>query len=687
MAKKKTTATAPLGSGEFETMREDLLKKLGAKVAFGESIDDSKLTSISTGSFKLDWALGTPFVQGSINEIYGAEQTGKAQPLDAKVLTPDGYIEMRDIKPGMYVCTPFGGNAVVRSIHPQGVMDVYRVIFDDNSSVECTLNHLWLTRTSKDRLASQPGTVKTLKEIRDTLKIKAGEANNHSIASSNVFFASKSKLHIKPYLLGLLIGDGYLPKNGCIKLSSEDEEIVAFASQAHEKTELKKVCDYNCDYRFTGKDSTLKKELSALGLLGKRSFDKFIPEPYLITSHENRIALLQGLIDTDGYVEQNGSIEFSTTSVQLLKDTMFLVRSLGGKCSYKSRMGRYRKNDQVIETRENYRLRIRFANGIKPARLTRKRDRLNDEYLHCDRFIKEVVSVGRKECQCIFIDDPNHLYITDNVTPTHNTTLALEAAANAIKQGRPVFFFDLERKLRETSLNMIKGLSGDARKLFTRIRPDTGEEAVDLVHDCIMDFPGCFIVFDSVSAMMPEVEGAESASKQMMGKVAKLCWTMLRKNLGPTERNRCVILFISHISPKLNPYQTGDNKKGGKAISNLASQVIKLKRNAADIIKDTKGNSYGQNTQCEVIKNNMARPFRKVTVPIIWGKGIDKALDLAQLARDLCVVEYSKGWYITDYGSESGEMKRMREAQFLDVLRTDKEYRQTILKAVRELLE
>ena len=277
----------------------------------------------------------------------------------------------------------------------------------------------------------------------------------------------------------------------------------------------------------------------------------------------------------------------------------------------------------------------------------------------------------------------NELYGSEQ---TGKTTLALEAAASAIKMGKPVFFFDLERKLRESSMNMIKGLTGDARKLFTRIRPDTGEEAVDLVNSCIMDFPGCFVIFDSVSAMMPEVEGAESASKQSMGKVAKLCWTMLRKNLGPTERNRCCILFISHISPKLNPYQTGDNKKGGKAISNLASQVIKLKRTSSDILKDSKGNPYGQMTQCEVIKNNMARPFRKVSIPLIWGKGIDKALDLAQLARDLCVIEYSNGWYITDYGTEDGETKRMREADLLEILRTDKVYREKIITMVKELL-
>lgn len=272
---------------------------------------------------------------------------------------------------------------------------------------------------------------------------------------------------------------------------------------------------------------------------------------------------------------------------------------------------------------------------------------------------------------------------------TGKTTLALEISANAIKLGKPVFFFDLERKLRESQLNMINGLTPEARKLFTRIRPDTGEEAADMIYDCIMDFPGCLVVFDSVSAMMPEVEGAESASKEMMGKVAKLCWRIVRKCLGPAERNKVTLVFLSHISPKLNPYQTGDLVKGGRAIADLSAQRIKLKRVGADILKDSKGNPYGQMTQCEVIKNNMARPARKVSVPIVWGQGINKALDLLQLARDLSVIEYGKGWYTYEPSDSSEDDKavKKREQDMLDILNKDMDYRNKIITSVRELLD
>lgn len=278
----------------------------------------------------------------------------------------------------------------------------------------------------------------------------------------------------------------------------------------------------------------------------------------------------------------------------------------------------------------------------------------------------------------------NEIYGAEQVG---KTSLALEIAASAVAQGRPVFFFDLERKLRESSLNSVPGLSGENRTLFTRIRPDTGEESVDLVHDCIMEFPGCLIIYDSVSAMMPEVEGANSASQQTMGKVARLCWTMLRKNMGPAERNKCVLLFISHIAPKLNPYQTGDNKKGGNAISNLASQIIRLKRTKSDLFTDAGGTPIGHHIQCEIIKNNMGVPFRKVTVPLVWGRGIDKTLDLLQAASELCIIEKSGAWYYVPGKNEGDDNISIHgEKKLLSFIKENDWIRDKLSSMVTEIL-
>ncbi len=172
-----------------------------------------------------------------------------------------------------------------------------------------------------------------------------------------------------------------------------------------------------------------------------------------------------------------------------------------------------------------------------------------------------------------FVEGSINEYYGEN--GTGKTTFALEVAANATLMGKPVFFFDLERKLRESQLNMIPRLK---RELFTRIRPDNGEEAVNMVEKCVKEVPGCVVVFDSITQMLPEVEQAENAEKQTMGLVARLCAKMVRKISGPVERNRCMVLFISHITSNLNPYASGDTTKGGKAVPDISSQRVRLKK-------------------------------------------------------------------------------------------------------------
>jgi recombination protein RecA len=257
------------------------------------------------------------------------------------------------------------------------------------------------------------------------------------------------------------------------------------------------------------------------------------------------------------------------------------------------------------------------------------------------------------------------------------TTFALEAAANAIAMGKPVYFFDLERKLREAQLNMIKRLD---KKLFTLIRPDTGEEAVDLIHKCVTSVPGCFVIFDSLSALLPEVEDAEDASKQTMGLVARLCWKLVRKVIGPTERNKCIILFISHITSNLNPYASGDTTKGGKAIPDLAAQRIRLSRRLSEVTKDKQGNVVGQIVNCKIIKNNVNRPFIEVEVPIIYGHGIDRVGDLLGAAIDYGIVEKSGGWLKYDN-------KNLREDQLRDMIENDKVVRDDIRKKIKDIFE
>lgn len=260
------------------------------------------------------------------------------------------------------------------------------------------------------------------------------------------------------------------------------------------------------------------------------------------------------------------------------------------------------------------------------------------------------------------------------------TTLALELAANATLMGKPVFFFDLERKLVDSQVSMIPRLK---RELFVRIRPDNGEDAVNRVEECVRDIPGCVVIFDSITQMLPEVEETEKADNQRMGLVAKLAAKLVRKIAGPVERNRCVVVFISHEVPNLDPYSGGTKTKGGEAVPNIAAQRIHMKKLAAGKIKDEAGNIIGHNIKCKVVKNNQGIPYREVDVPIIYGRGIDRSLDLYQTCCDLGIIEKNGAWHIVNF--EGKEEKMYKDAVILKI-KQEPEYRRHLQARLSELL-
>ena len=260
------------------------------------------------------------------------------------------------------------------------------------------------------------------------------------------------------------------------------------------------------------------------------------------------------------------------------------------------------------------------------------------------------------------------------------TTFALEVAANATLMDKMVFFFDIERKLVDSQVAMIPRLNRD---LFIRVRPDTGEDAVNRVHRCVNEVPGCVIIFDSITQMLPEVEDASGAGDMQRAAVAKLTAKMIRKILGPVERNRCMVLFISHETANMDMYSGTIKTKGGNAVPDAAAQRVRLKALSAGKIKSESGDIIGQNVKCKVVKNNQGLPFKEVEVPLIYGRGIERSLDLLQVAVDLAVIEKSGGWYTQEW---EGKSEKMYKGPMLEQLKTNEPYREFIVCKVNEVL-
>ena len=162
--------------------------------------------------------------------------------------------------------------------------------------------------------------------------------------------------------------------------------------------------------------------------MGKHSYEKSIPEIFLHSAKEDRIELLRGLLDTDGSIKPNGSdITYTTTSEELSKDISELVQSLGGLTSiseydYTSREQEFRENI-IKSNRKVYVVYIKFySDDINPFYLTRKSERfVVKKYPKYNTKIKSIDYIGKSEVQCVKIDHPSQLYLTDNFIPTHNS--------------------------------------------------------------------------------------------------------------------------------------------------------------------------------------------------------------------------------------------------------------------------
>ena len=387
---------------------------------------------ISKGNTLLDHAVGA----------------GKAQPLDAKVLTPDGWRKMGDLAVGDMVIGRDGLPTRIVGVFPQGEKEIYRVTLSDGAATECCDEHLWLTQTYAERTAAsgarrrgknwpsaQPK-VRALSEIRNSLVADHLGAKNHSIPMVEPVALNARAVPLDPYVVGVLIGDGCLRSRGVMFSSADGEIIDKVRQRVPADCEVRYRSKYDYAICFNGEELYEAREnasgfrgvafakvsnhpvicaLRSLGMWGKYAHEKRVPYLYLNNSIEVRLGVLRGLMDTDGYVSAKGTaVEFTTTSPGLAEDVTMLVQSLGGVTQ--------RREKRIVGYRNAITLAISMPPSINPFSLKRKADRVVPKTKYAPtRYITSVELVGRKQAQCISVDSPEHLYVTDDFIVTHNT--------------------------------------------------------------------------------------------------------------------------------------------------------------------------------------------------------------------------------------------------------------------------
>jgi replicative DNA helicase len=368
------------------------------------------------------------------------------------------------------------------------------------------------------------GSVKTTEEIAATVHcLTADQRVNHAVPVSEPAALPALELPLPPYVLGAWLGDG---STDCARLTTADDEIVArieaeglsvqplgrmaYTLRLHEqekpserpcvvcgkmfqpKTSQVRSCGKVCGgrarfvsapvptptcpdcgepssglnrcrdcYNYHG---TVQGILRTLGVLG----DKHIPAEYLRASEQQRRDLLAGLLDTDGYVNRTGTVQFAVTNRRLAEDAHELILSLG----YRATMTTKAVPGRTPESSTAY--IVTFTPSDKVFHLTRKVERQTTRNHPTTRlrYITQVRPVESVPVRCVEVDHPEHLYLASRSwVPTHNSTLGLDLARScSIRNGLASVIFSLEMSRNEITMRL---LSAEARVALHHMRAGT----------------------------------------------------------------------------------------------------------------------------------------------------------------------------------------------------------------------
>jgi phosphate starvation-inducible protein PhoH and related proteins len=388
-----------------------------------------------------------------------AYMRGRAQPLSTKVLTPNGFRPIGNLHVGDFVIGSDGRPTEVLGVYPQGFKEIYRVHAQDGSSTLASGDHLWSVYTRRDRSAGKPPRVLQTKEMVGTLRAAHYHRYELPLLSAPVGFTARP-VPLDPYALGLLLGDGCFSCRATPSFATSDPALAESLGQLIPGIEVRRKSDV--DYvlnRITrpGEVITIENPVTGamrrLGLAGTRSNTKFVPEDYLFNSPDVRLAVLQGLLDSDGGpVTQRGRtrrIRFTTVSDTLRDDVVFLVQSLGGVVYQRTRRAAGRRpglarGRDVHGRSDAHMLDIRLPEGIVPFRLARKAAKYDATGGGRPmRFVDRIEPAGTEEAVCIRVAASDSLYVTEDFLLTHNTLndafIILDEAQNTTAEQMKMF--------------------------------------------------------------------------------------------------------------------------------------------------------------------------------------------------------------------------------------------------------
>jgi hypothetical protein len=287
-------------------------------------------------------------------EIAGAAGTGKAQPIDTLIPTPNGKCKLGDLKVGDYVFNRLGKPVKILEVFDKGELDTYRVNLSDGRSTCCNNEHLWTVMCDNQTFTC------TLQEIIDKMD------------NENKIF--------------------YVPKNGAVEYSEKKYDLNphdAASKAIHDTKLIEKYMDGSIEQRLM----YLRSAFESFGCIMNIKTEN----PYVVSLNKSALKLIKEMLISVGY---NAKIIETTpiySAVDIYKLEVFANKQMMQKLFTK----KY----------ENY-----YKNLIN----------IDDDIINNYIQIESIENLNYKtEMRCIFVDDEEHLYLTNDYIVTHNTTIVL----------------------------------------------------------------------------------------------------------------------------------------------------------------------------------------------------------------------------------------------------------------------
>ena len=500
-----------------------------------EHVKNNKSQSIglSTGFSIYDKAIGGGLRRKCVDLIAARP---KALRDGSLVYKSTGPVKIEDVMVGDKVLHPTKGETTVTEVWPHKGVDIYRISFKDGDFVDCCEDHIWHVNLM---YGGQKEQLKTTKELIDDITYGNQGRSKWSVPLPDPVEFEQQDVTIDPYALGVLLGDGSVGNNTCV-YHTADEEIHTYMSSYAESLGL----DVKIDSHVEGNKCTAYRinsfqyQLRESGIFGHNCYSKFVPKKYIYNTQEVRLAVLAGLLDTDGDCTidrktNKSRTRFGSVSLQLCEDVKEIVQSLGGLCSINKCSTKC--NGKSFQS---YRCEIRLPEGVNPFRLKRKKDAFTKRTNSLTkRVISSIEKVGNDNARCLTLSENDGLFMTDNYVVTHNTgksLLADEVAMHVSKELKtPVLMLDTEMGKEDHWNRILANISGvEINDIATGAFADDPDK-IDKVNQAVQEIND--IPYEYISIAGKPFEETISIARR---------WIL--KNVGYDENGRlndCLIIY------------------------------------------------------------------------------------------------------------------------------------------------